>query len=155
MEFEEQALRRILREHFGKGTKLVHGLANEVRRVRRMLRAKMTPTVQRPTHVLVTVEPDGHIEVRCEQHVRVRIAHLPGAHSAAAANVVEELMLRWLPRPYQQLLATTPAHYQGDVRMCPTGASLLEALHTQEAMHRAANFKKTITANTRSSGGAA
>jgi hypothetical protein len=71
---------------------------------------------------------------------------LPAAHSAAAANVVEELLLRWLPRPYRDLLATTPAHYQGSVNLCPTGASLLEGLHTQEAMHRATNLKEEIAA---------
>jgi len=144
MDIDDQSLKKILKTQFGKGTKLIHGLAEEVRRGRQMLRAKLRPCVQRPTHVLVTVEPDGQIEIRCESHVRVRIVHLPAMHSAAAADVVEELLLRWLPRPYQELLANHAVHYQGSVQLCPSGQTLLEGLHVREALKRAEGFKETI-----------
>lgn len=142
-----QAIRR---QNFGKANGMVQRLAAELEHAMQTigeLRHELTADplereAARPDveHVLVRIEADGFVEVWCKPWVSVRVVHLPNMRQERAADLAEEVVLSRLPRVYRELMDEAPPRASGNVRCCPTYASLrlvqieLDALQVINAM---------------------
>ena len=147
--FTVENLRQLI-EEYGKDRgpqgQLVAALAKKVLDAHTAYRT-LEREVQR---VLVVLEGDGEVSVFTDSdRVAVKLVHMPATLNAAATAIGEEEVIGRLPLPYRLLWEDRSRIANGNIRACPTVASLQYAAQTRQWVQLLGELERITNGNSK------